>query len=252
MSEAREPFALVGVVHLVRPAGQWAHDLDELRSGIAAAGATSLFHHAVQYALRDPACEELPPDDFAAWVGGVVQDRETAERMSFVAQVRNRSADELRAGLLEVLDALPERVRRTRDAPAEGRFGFLEAESVAVPLGHEVKDGTELVDALIAADAGAWFYHLVEEPWFGGGKCPLLEWLGAGGEARLAGWLEAAAAEGLPIDSARRLLARRWRQSRLARRVAEAARAPEETRQEAARAGAAQLARQLARPREAE
>src|SRR5438132_8977059 len=114
------PFPLLGVVHLVRPAGRTARDLESLRAGIAEASVQSLFYHAYQPLLRTTAASDAPPDDFSAWVNGVVQDRETAERLSFAIQDRSSSAAELRSALVEVLEALPEKTRRARDAPEEG------------------------------------------------------------------------------------------------------------------------------------
>ena len=87
-------FELFGVVHLVRPAGRTAHDLEELRQGIGEASPESLFYHAHGPQLRHPEADEPHPDDFSAWVNGVVQDRETAERMSFAIQQRGSSATE--------------------------------------------------------------------------------------------------------------------------------------------------------------
>ena len=125
-----DAFELCGVTHLIRPWGEPAGDLEELRRGIAAAPPEVLFRHAAQYPLRDPGAEELPPDDFSAWIGGVVQDDETAERLSFVVQGGAASPDARRAAALAVLDAIPERRRRERDAPPESRFRFLAAVSI--------------------------------------------------------------------------------------------------------------------------
>ncbi len=150
-------FELQGVVHLVRPTGLRAQNLEELRKRIADAPERSLFFHTRQCQLRDPVGEELAPDDLSGWVGGVVQDRETAERLSFAIQSPSASAEELRAAALEVLDRLPEATRISRDAPADGAFVFLTAESVTLPTGVIVYSSGELVDELAARvhdDAG--------------------------------------------------------------------------------------------------
>lgn len=223
MPAANRAFELRHVVHLVRPLGRSAGDLEALRAGIAEAPAESLFHHAVQYALRDPAAGELPPDDFSAWIGGVVQDAETAERFTFAVQGAATAPEPLRAAALEVLDALPAKARAARSAPPGSEFRFRSASSLVFPAGAEVRDGRELVEALLEAEAGVWFHHLVEEPWRSAGRAPLLDWLDARGEARLAGWLAEAAASGLPIDKARAQVHGRWRRSRIGRRVAEVA-----------------------------
>jgi hypothetical protein len=240
-----EPFELTSVVHLVRPAGRSARDLEELRSGLAEVPARSLFFHTVQGLLRNPAAEDPPPDDLSAWVNGVVQDRETAERLAFVVQSHATSSEALRAALLEVLDGIPPKARGVRDAPAGGEFVFLAADSVAIPTGARAAGPRELFDLLADADPGVWFYHLFEEPWFGQGATPLTGWLRAGGAERSALRVEECVAEGLPLGALRRRLLGHWRRSELRRRVAHAAGRPEEERRQAGRAAVAGLVRRL-------
>lgn len=244
----RESFALQAVVHLVRPWGGSAGNLDELRQGLAAAPGDVLFHHAVQYQLRHPAGGELPPDDFSAWVGGAVQDRQTSERFSFVVQTHNSCAAALREALLEVLDALPARDRVARFPADGGRFVFLSSTSVTLPTGLTVRSAVGLVDALMQSDPGVWFYHLIEEPWFRRDRGSLLDWLHALGESRLAGWLQDAAGDCLPIQSAQARVSRQWRRSRVVRQVADAAQVPEDVRREAGRQAVARFVRRVTRP----
>jgi hypothetical protein len=240
-------FELRAVAHLIQPWGQPARDLDQLRDGIASAPVGVVFHHTVQYQLRHPGAEELPPDDFSAWIGGVVQDAETAERLSFAVQSQNTSAASVRAAMLEVLDRLSGARRKDRDAPEESAFVFLSATSIVFPTGIAVHDGQELVEALMAGDAGVWFYHLTEQPWFGEGRVPLLDWLETTPDRRLARSLEAVASSGLPIEKARGRLLRRWRQGRIARQVSEAAAVPEDARREAGRQAMARFVRRVTR-----
>jgi len=247
MAEA-SAYELRAVAHLIQPWGNPARDLDQLRDGIASAPAEVLFNHTVQYRQRHPGADELPPDDFSAWVGTVTQDAETAERMSFAVQGQNRAAQSVRAALLGVLDALPAKRRREHDAPEESALVFLSATSVDFTTGTIVRDGRELVEALLEADTAVWFYHLVEEPWFREGRASLLDWLEDTGGQRLAKWLEEAAASGLPLEKARSLLHRRGRQNRIARQVTEAAASPEDERREAGRQAVARLVKRVTRP----
>lgn len=247
MSDA-SGFELCTVVHLIRPWGPPAGNLEQLREGIASAPGEAIFFHAVQYRLRHPAAAELPRDDFSAWIGGVMQDAETAERMSFEVQGAAATPASLRGALLGVLDALPARRRAERRAPEGCAFQPLCAYSLSVPLGTIVRDGGQLVDALMSADAGVWFFHLVEQPFLHEGRAPLLDWLSETRHEKLGRWLREAAGAGLPIDGARTRLQRRWRRSRIGPRVADAMQAPEDGRREAARQAVARLVRRRAGP----
>jgi len=249
--DLRDAFELRSVVHLVRPTGARASDLEQLRAGIVAAPDESLFTHGLQVQLRAPAVDELPPDDFSGWVNGVVQDRETAERLSFAVQIRNGSPQELRTALIEILDSVGTSARAARGCPPGGEFVFLAAESVPLSTGIRVQDAGELIDALVSADASVCFFHLTEEPWGSeGGRFPLAEWIAARGEARLADWLGEARVMGLPIESMRRKIMQRWRRSHLGRRVSDAASAPDVARREAGRVAVARLVRRIARVEE--
>jgi hypothetical protein len=243
--EPNEPFPIRSVVHLLRPTGTRASTLEELRTAILEASDASLFHHCVQYQLRNPAAKELPPDDFSAWVGGVVQDRATAERMSFAVSSHNRHAGELRPALVGVLNDLPGSARSGQAATAEGAFVFLEVEPVTVPTGLDVRNGSEAIEALCEADVSVWFYHVVEQPWFATDRPTMHEWLEANGEGKTARWLVDMAASGLPIDAARERLHRRWRNSHLGRRLGDAAGLPDDLRREAGRQVMGRLVRRI-------
>jgi hypothetical protein len=239
------PFELASVVHLVRPAGAKARDLETLRLGIEGVHAASLFYHTIQCPLRRPDSSGLPADDFSAWVNGVLQDRETAERLSFAVQGHGGSETELRQALLDALGSVSEKERRERAAPTESAFVFLTAESVRVPVGVAAANGDELVEALATADPGVWFHHLIEEPWYHAGVAPIVRWAREQGEVRLAGLLEEEARSGRGLEEMRRRLMRRWRQSRLHGRVAAAAVAAESERRAAGRAAVAGLVRRI-------
>lgn len=241
------PYPLFSVVHLIRPIGVRAGTLAELRAAVAAADSRTLFFHTCHGRLRHPVGDEAAPDDFSAWVNGVLQDREIAERVSFAVQSTN-SAEELRAALLDVLGAVSES-RASKRAPEGGELVFLTLESVTIPSGASASTGRELVHALVGADDSVWFYHLIEQPWFPDGRSTIFEWAESVGEPRLSRWLVEDASSGLPLGTLRRQLLRRWRQSRLSRRVSEAALASEDERREAGHDAVARFVRRITRTR---
>lgn len=238
-------FELQSVVHLVRPAGRKAHDLEQLRQGIVDSSPETLFYHSLQHQLRHPAVEELHPADFTAWVNGVTQDRETAERIAFAIEQQGGSPVELRDALLEVLDAIPEKTRLQRDAPEDGDFVFLDMETVRVATGRECEDTGELIGHLADVNPSVLFWHLVQQPWLSPEAPSLIEWTREAGDERLAKLLEENARSGRPLEAIRRSIVRRWRRSTLGRRLAEAARAPEDDRREEGRRAVASFVRRM-------
>ena len=244
-SSLRGAFPLTGVVHLVRPVGREACDLQQLRDGVAEISPTSLFYHAVQPLLRFAEAAEQPPDDFSHWVHGVVQDRETAERLAFALQTCATSPAEMRAGLLEVLDGIPEATRKRRDAPEDGAFIFLDVDSVRVPTPHAAEDPAAFMELLPKLPLTVLFYHAVEQPWLDPESPALTAWLDVHGEPRLAQRVGSMTTSGQSLAGMRRQLIRQYRQSRLGRRLADAAVVPDALRREEGRRAMARLARRL-------
>jgi hypothetical protein len=239
-------FPIAGVVHLVRPLGVHAPDLAALREGIASAPAASLFHHVLVARLRTPRESSVAPDDFSDWVLGVVQDRETAERLAFAAHDAAPGPEPLRAALLAVLDAMPAAARAARVAPPDGAFAFLAAESVTLDTGLAAEDPAMLARLLAVSDTSAWFHHLVEQPWHdprsGAGA-----WLRARGAVAMADAIDREVASARPFERVRERLLRAWGRGRLAHRLVEAAERPETVRRVVARSAVSGLARRLAR-----
>ncbi len=236
------PFQFQNVVHLIRPTEIRAHDLEGLRQGLASASADCIFYHTHQVALRFADAEELPHNDFVAWVDGVVQDRETAERLAFACSAEAGSLAALRSALLVVLDSIPTKTRETRDAPGGGDFRFHAMDSVAVPTGIEAPSVEELFQALRSATPDCVFYHLIEQPLLQPENPAGIDaWVEAQGERRLAEILRQAPLSWLPIEDTRRQIMRRWHMSQIRRRVAARSAQPEAQRKREGQRAVAQL-----------
>jgi hypothetical protein len=108
---------------LESPAGQVATDIQSLRDGIAACSDASLFQHVTRMPVRFPHARDVPENDFARWVGDVMQMPEVSERLAFVGSASTLDFGELRGSLLGVLDRVQPKERK-REAP----------EGSAVPL----------------------------------------------------------------------------------------------------------------------
>jgi GNAT superfamily N-acetyltransferase len=239
-----EPFELCTVAHLVRPTGRAAHDLDTLLAVVTELSAAALFLHTVQYRLREPLGDEVPRDDISKWVGGVAQAPETAERLAFTIGEHSSSADDVRAAIRAVLEAVPERTRKAHDVPEGGEMVFLEGESVVLPTGRAASDLNDLHDALSESDDGVWFFHLIEHPWFHGRDAGLLGWVREH-DRGVADTLISEGASGQPLENVRKRVLQRWRRKGLSRRVVEATGRPDDVRRAEARELMERLARRV-------
>ena len=235
------PFELEGAVYPTAPTGASAASLEDLRRCVAEASSATLFHHTQRRRLA--ADDETSPDELSAWVRGVVQDSEIAERIGFAVQSAPAGPEPLRARVLEALDELPASVRGLRAAPEGGHLALLTVRPVPIPSGLRAENVDDLARALEQATRDVWFHHLVEEPWFRPGEPSLLGWLREAGGDSLATMLEREVRRRASIDSVRAALRRHRRRAAITSRVL----AGESTAPNEARELARRLARRVAR-----
>jgi hypothetical protein len=238
------PFRFHTPATLEYPAGITASSLDALRDGVAAVEASSLFHHVVRMQVRFPTVRDIPENDFARWVGDALQLPELSERLAFLGSTPIHSMEDLRSGLLAVLDGAGTR-DRSRESSDGAAFHFIRIRTVLSPLGLEASDPVEVMELWPRIDLGAVFLHLVEAPAFGWDEHALIPWLRAGGAGGLAETAASLVAAGLPLARLHRDLNARWRRSMIGRRLAERFDAPEEVRRREAREVMARLASRL-------
>lgn len=226
------------------PAGQVAVDIQSLRDGIAAASDASLFQHVTRMPVRFPHARDVPENDFARWVGDVMQLPEVSERLAFVGSASCAHFGQLRDSLLEVLDRVPPKDRK-REAPEGAAFHFLEAYSVLAPLGVDVTSAAEVIEVWPWIDLGSAFYHLVEAPLHGTTEHALIPWLREHGGKSMADSAQQVVSSSRPLAILLKEVGSRWRRSMIGRRLIERAEAPELERQREARAAMARLAGRL-------
>ncbi len=249
MTTAVDPaLSIDGAVYVVRPAYVEATSLDELLHAILSVGDESLFYHTQMPRLRPPPLDrDVAVDDISAWVRGVVQDGETAERVAFAVSGATPRMDELRTELSRVLSDLPESVRRRRDAPEGGEFSFLTYDRVAISRVITAQSESALVEQLLQADDLVWFHHLVERPWLLPAEPSLGTMLRSLNEETLAAVCDASIRGGTCIASVRRHASTLWRRSQLRRRILVSIEAERQQREMDERAVVTRLARRLAR-----
>ena len=229
---------------LESPAGQVASDIQSLRDGIAACSDAALFQHVIRMPVRFPHARDVPENDFARWVGDLMQMPEVSERLAFVGSASCADFGELRGSLLGVLDRVQPKERR-REAPEGASFYFIEAHSVLAPLGVDAKTPGEVIEVWPWIDLGAAFYHLVEAPLYGRADHALIPWLRDHGGKSMADSAEQVVRSSRPLNILLREVGSRWRRSMIGRRLIERAEAPELELQREARAAMARLAGRL-------
>ena len=97
-----ETFVFRECVYLLKSTGRTAAHLREFKDMLALVPDESIFHHTCQYFLRSPALEYT--NDFAHWAGENLGERVLAEYLSNIDPYGYATLDDLRKGLLDVID----------------------------------------------------------------------------------------------------------------------------------------------------
>lgn len=121
-----------------------------------------VFQHTHHFLVQHQELSPEPPNDFAYWVGTVLQEDELGERLAAVDTVRFESLRALQARLLEILDAHVANGRNHRTAPDDEPFHFKDAVSVILPTGHRASTIPEFRGALERVSTASISYHLFE------------------------------------------------------------------------------------------
>lgn len=185
-------FVLKKPYRLVRSTGVVARNVNELLHGLRQVSPASIFYHLYHefWDLAGRGGKEQPANDFARWFYYHLRLKALGERL-FVPDFSVDDIEEMRLRLWDMINsaAPPKEVY----APAGEEFYFLEAETVALPIGVEIAGGQQAEEIIAAADPQVVFYHLVEASLLGPREDDFCYWLKAQGEEERAEKLRQAA-----------------------------------------------------------
>lgn len=153
-------FVFRDVVNILKSTEYRASTLRELRGCIAGVSENSIFHHTYQYFLKGHIQEHT--NDFAYWASEYLEERALAEYLSNIDPYSYRSVEDLRRGLLKVIDSYLENFPEPREVLPGDEFYFNEAVSFVFPAGIRARNLAEFLLAVKYLDASSLYYHFYE------------------------------------------------------------------------------------------
>lgn len=154
------PFEFRQNISILRATGGTARDLHELRQGIASVSDETVYHHTYQYFQKGLIREYT--NDFAQWVGESLEERALAEQLSNVDPYEFPSVGELRARVLDVIDAYLKEFPEPRSARKKDEFHFADSVTVSFPLGIKARNLAELLMGIKYVDENSLYHHFYE------------------------------------------------------------------------------------------
>jgi hypothetical protein len=159
---AKSPFEFWTRLTLTKLTGRQASDLPGLLEHLRAVPLSVVFHHTHHFLVQHQHLNPEPPNDFAYWVTNVLQESWLGERLAAIDTVQFAHLRDLRARLVEVMEAHLEEAHGLRTAPAGEEFHFMDAVSFMLPTRHRATTLGELADGLKAVGVGSIAFHLFE------------------------------------------------------------------------------------------
>ncbi len=160
MMEENKGFEFRECVTLVKSTGKAAANLRQLKEMLAVVPDESIFHHTCQYFMGSLGLEYT--NDFAQWAGDLLGERVLAEYLSNIDPYEFATMDEMRKGLLDVIDVYLERFPEPRDAMPGGEFFFNETVTLIFPAGVRARNLAELLTGIKYVDTNSIYYHFYE------------------------------------------------------------------------------------------
>lgn len=167
--------------------GKRARNLRMLIHGIREVPDASIYHHTHRFLLQHHYLSPEPPNDFAYWATGALNDKILGERLWSIDIIQFGSIGALRERLLEVLEDHAAGTERLVDAPRGEEFHFLASRIFVLPTPLVVTALGELRDALQRVTINAIYYHMFDARLrLGRGDNDFSRWLDDGGYRELA------------------------------------------------------------------
>jgi hypothetical protein len=142
--------------------GKKADDVEELLELIEEVPSDSIYYHTHSYFLRHFYLTGPYPNDFANWVAIQVRDRVLGEKLGIVMPTGDKSLEDLRNELIEIIDNYLSTMKITPAVVSGQAFYFMQSRIIEVHTGITVNNLEEFVEVLKIIDASAIYNHVFE------------------------------------------------------------------------------------------
>lgn len=144
--------------------GKGARNLREFRAYLQDIHPGSLYYHFWSALLRTHEDREYREynNDFARWARFGLLDATLAERLAIVDPAGFETLDDLRTGLLDLIDQRIHEAGQIPPARPEEEFHFIRAQLVVFDTDHVVGTPGDLPETVEALPPSSIFYHFVD------------------------------------------------------------------------------------------
>lgn len=149
-------------LNLVEFTGRKARNIRELLECIKEVPGSVIYNHTHSFLKRQHYLTPEPPNDFAYWVGEVLQERTLGEQLASVDVREHPTIRSLREKIIETIENYLARTPAPREAPRGQEFYFIKAVTFVLPTAHVAHDLNGFLEILNKISANSIYYHLFE------------------------------------------------------------------------------------------
>lgn len=142
--------------------GRKARSVTELLGGIRKVPDASMYYHTHHFLQQHHYLSPEPPNDFAYWIGEVLNDVVLAERISSVDVIQFHSIAELRSAFIDIMQSYLQTDEQPRYCPAGEEFHFMELQTFVLPTPYNATSLREFMERLQRVSIGSLYYHIFD------------------------------------------------------------------------------------------
>lgn len=157
-----EPFYFRSQVELVRLLGLKARNPVELMEGLKTVPPLSIYYHTHKFLQQHRVLSPEPPNDFAYWLGTILNLRELGEAVASVDVMKWKNMEELRAEFIRILDFYLSQGKYTVDAPEGAGFHFMSCRVFVLPTQRIARTPGEFIEAVRMINPRSLYFHVFE------------------------------------------------------------------------------------------
>lgn len=155
-------FHFIGCIEIKELLGIKANDEQKLLEVIEDVSIDSIYYHTHSCFLRHFYIAGPYTNDFANWVAIQVRDRVLGEKLAFITPSHNKTLEDIRSELIEVIDQHLSRLKTVPWVMYGEPFYFMKSRIIEVPTEIIASNAAEFVEALRVVDASAIYNHVFE------------------------------------------------------------------------------------------
>ncbi|MBN1385043.1 MAG: hypothetical protein JW983_09210 [Elusimicrobia bacterium] len=158
----KNPFQFYTRLNSTELLGVTASNLTELLEGIKNVSGSSIYHHTHRFLQQHHFLSPEPPNDFAYWIGSVLQEDKLGEQLAAVDIVQFKKIADLRREVISIIETHLKKAKSVRVAPEGEEFHFMKSITFIMPTPYVAHSLEEFYTILEKVSVHSIYFHIFE------------------------------------------------------------------------------------------